>query len=76
MLLDDFSECTGEARKIEDAKLGRALRAKKEKEARGTLGALETPAQLKVYDMSSTGTAQASAQWFRSRALHSLARDT
>ena len=27
VLLDDFSECTGEARKIEDAKLGRALKA-------------------------------------------------
>ena len=45
VLLDDFSECTREARKIEDAKLGRALKAKKEKEARGILGAAETPAQ-------------------------------
>ena len=45
MLLDDLSECTKEARKIEDAKLGRALKAKKEKEARGILGAPEIPAQ-------------------------------
>ena len=45
VLLDDFSECTREARKIEDAKLGRALKAKKEKEARGVLGTAETPAQ-------------------------------
>ena len=45
MLLDDFNECTREAKEIEDAKLGRALKEKKEKEARGILGAPETPAQ-------------------------------
>ena len=41
VLLDDFSECTREARKIEDAR----LKAKKEREARSILGAAETPAQ-------------------------------
>jgi hypothetical protein len=31
VLLDDFSKCIKEAIKIEDAKLGRALKAKKKK---------------------------------------------
>ena len=45
MLLDDFSECTREAKQIEDAKLGRALKAKEGTKARGMLGAPETSAQ-------------------------------
>ena len=45
VLLDDFSECTGEVRKIEDTTLCRALKSKKEREARRILGAAETPAQ-------------------------------
>ena len=61
MLLDDFSECIREARKIEDAKLGRALKATTEKEARGVIGAADNPAQnaKKITDKAKKGKAKA-----------------
>ena len=61
VLLDDFSECTKEARNIENAKLSRALKAKKEKEARGVIGAEDIPAQKakKASDKVKKGKAKA-----------------